>query len=71
MLVVAEGRILHRHRGVSMKFRLYCSYLMLITETAVLYSNSCRFPLLKQRVSRFLGLKDFFTYVYVDYLVFY
>jgi len=41
---------------------------MLIMETAVLYSKSCRFPLLKQRVSRLLGLKNFFTYV--DYLVF-
>jgi hypothetical protein len=46
-----------------MKSHIYCSYVMLITETALLYSKSCRFLLLKQRVSRLLGLKDFSTYV--------
>jgi hypothetical protein len=68
MLVVAEERRHHQHRGGSMKSRIYFSYLMYIRDMAVLYSKSWKFPLLIQRVSRLLGFNHVITYV--DYLAY-
>jgi hypothetical protein len=65
MLVVPEERR-HQHLTGGMKFRIYFTYLMYIMEMTIIYSKSWKFPLLNQRVSRFLGFKQFFTYA--DYL---